>query len=450
MTRLAFICMPFLAGLSLVANAAAPALQASEEIVKTRDSCGLVIDKTLPTAPARREAIARLAWGGACVEGLAMGEGVILAGEKPDGQPARLPMRARAWYGRVVGEHAQRWDNGRSLEFFASEGRAVTRGMAGRPVWTADRTAASLVSDGEVTVMTTLINGAPGVFVVDPRTRSYMPHACPGAGQGECEALWERHAGPVMARARDFIARHESQAQLRLREADVLAAKWRAQIGSAEADKREKQAMQEGVDIAARPAPGPVQPRRAVDVDRPAVAAAAPASSATSPEPCERYLREFRAIAEWEEEHALALNNKADAKARAGYRQNRDGKIKGMEDQATNLRRLLRSTESSALNHMPTLQLHTRESLLKNVTSAWQGGGTSQAQGKFVECMYDLARVKQGLPSMGEIPEGYSFVPPPSQPSGVCPPGWDRLPMPENVVPKVKGYRKSFCKLTRR
>ena len=75
-----------------LAQAAPPPLRPNEEVVKTKDGCGMVIDKTSSGATYQRKAFSELTWGGACVDGLAMGEGILSAGFKFPNQPAMLPI----------------------------------------------------------------------------------------------------------------------------------------------------------------------------------------------------------------------------------------------------------------------------------------------------------------------------------------------------------------------
>src|SRR6187455_2653568 len=110
----AFVIPGFLAFLAtaLSFHAAAPPLNQNEEIVQTADGCGIVIDKTHPSAVYIREHISKPTWGGACIDGLTMGEGLVSSGLRIPGQPAMLPATGWAWYGRRFGPSETRWENG--------------------------------------------------------------------------------------------------------------------------------------------------------------------------------------------------------------------------------------------------------------------------------------------------------------------------------------------------
>jgi hypothetical protein len=230
----------FLIGL---AQAAAPPLKPNEEIVKTKDGCGMVIDKTVPAAKYVREAFSNLTWGGACIDGLAMGEGILFAGAKFPDQPTMLPLTGWAWYGRTFGSKEQRWDNGSVQKNFTWEGKTAFYKTldVSAPVWSKVYAESSKVSDGDVMV-STMMGQKPVVFVTEINNSKSQQHPCPDASPANCQALWAQHAGPVIERIKAFLAQNEPKANARMAEVQPLVAAWKAKVGPAVVAKREADA----------------------------------------------------------------------------------------------------------------------------------------------------------------------------------------------------------------
>lgn len=220
-----------------LAQAAPPPLRPNEEVVKTKDGCGMVIDKTSSGAAYQRKAFSELTWGGACVDGLAMGEGILSAGIKFPNQPAMLPITGWVWYGRPFGPTETRWDNGAVQKNFVWEHKAVIyRSLDGKPVWSKLHSEGSQVYDGE-TMVSTLLANTPTISVYDKGKSQLYP--CPDASSTQsCEALWAQHAGPVIERIKAFLAENEPKAKARLAEAQSLAAQWKSKQPAGAAEKK--------------------------------------------------------------------------------------------------------------------------------------------------------------------------------------------------------------------
>lgn len=177
-----------------LAQAAPPPLRPNEEVVKTKDGCGMVIDKTSSGATYQRKAFSELTWGGACVDGLAMGEGILSAGFKFPNQPAMLPISGWVWQ----------------------------------------------VYDGE-TMVSTLLANTPTVSVYYKEKSQLYP--CPDAASTQsCEALWAQHAGPVIERIKAFLVENEPKAKARMAEVQPLVAAWKTKVGPAVVASREADA----------------------------------------------------------------------------------------------------------------------------------------------------------------------------------------------------------------
>lgn len=226
--------------------AAAPPLQAHEEIVKTADGCGMVIDKTGKSATYVREAFSKLTWGGACVDGLAMGEGILSPGFKFPDQPGMLPITGWVWYGRPFGPSETRWDNGSIQKNFGWETKSVSYNTLdpSRAVWSKTVAEASRVNDGE-TMVSAMVYDKPVVSVnpVNDFSRS-VQHPCPKNKKSPagCEKLWMQHAGPVIERIQAFLAENEPKASARVAEVQTLVAEWKAKAGPAVVAQREADA----------------------------------------------------------------------------------------------------------------------------------------------------------------------------------------------------------------
>lgn len=236
-------------------QAAAPPLKVDEEVVKTKDGCGFVIDNTQPSAKYQRDALAKLTWGGACIEGLAMGEGIVSPGFSFPGQSAMLPVTATVWYGRIFGPMETRWDNGRVQRNFVWEGRNVfyrTLDIAA-PVWSKEHSERSLVSDGETMIMTMLIT-SPIVHVNDLKNNKSQEYPCPNASVKGCEALWAQHAGPVIERIKAFLAENEPKAKARMAEVQTSVTQWKAKQPAGTVEKKQAAAKRAAEEENARTA----------------------------------------------------------------------------------------------------------------------------------------------------------------------------------------------------
>ena len=230
------------------AHAAAPPLKPNEEIVKTKDGCGVVINSSSPSAKWEREGISKVIWGGACVDGLTMGEGLISNGFRSPNQPAMLPSTGSAWYGRRFGPSETRWDNGRTKKAFVWEGKGVYYNTldTAAPVWSKDFSQYSTVGDSETSVSAVWFD-KPAVMVSDVRNAKSVQHPCPDAASPKgCEALWAQHAGPVIERVKAFLAENEPKAKARMLEVQPLVAQWKGNLRPGDAEKRLADARRAG------------------------------------------------------------------------------------------------------------------------------------------------------------------------------------------------------------
>lgn len=223
----------------------APPLKPNEQIVKTKDGCGFVVDTSSASAAYETEAKSKLIWGGPCVDGLAMGEGWISEG---DYRYVDIPpLRGWVWYGRIFGAYESRVGGGTSSSTFIWDGKHVSYNTlsTAMPVWGKQHNERSRVSDGNTLVMTNTRGcileaktipecrqenkfDIPGVMVLDLKTKRNSQHNCPDprSTQG-CDALWAEHAGPVIERIKAFVAENEPKVEARKREIAPLIANWR-------------------------------------------------------------------------------------------------------------------------------------------------------------------------------------------------------------------------------
>lgn len=213
-----------------VAHAAAPPLKPKEEIVKTADGCGMVIESDHPLAVYSRKNIPEVAWGGACIDGLAMGEGVLSPRRAfPDGSYME-PIRGWTWYGRRFGGTEVRWSNGGVTHGFTWEGKSVSYTSLDptQVTWSKSVGLSSSVGDGDTAVVAT----SPATVFVSQGTK-YESLKCPNPDSPEgCDRLWTQHAGPVIERIKAFIAKNEPKAKARRREVEPIVAQWKKQVGS--------------------------------------------------------------------------------------------------------------------------------------------------------------------------------------------------------------------------
>lgn len=231
--------------LSNAYSSSAPPLKPNEQIVKTKDGCGFVVDTSSPGAAYETEARSKLTWGGPCVEGLAMGEGWISEG---DYRYVDIPPhRGWAWYGRIFGAVETRVQGGAGSSVFIWDGKHVSYNTLSvtKPVWGKQHHERSRVSDGNTLVMTNTRGcileaktipeckqeskfEIPGVVVFDLQAKKNTQYNCPDlrSTQG-CEALWAEHAGPAIERIKAFVAENEPKVVTRKREIAPLIAGWR-------------------------------------------------------------------------------------------------------------------------------------------------------------------------------------------------------------------------------
>ncbi len=238
------------------AQSAPPPLKPGEKVVTTKDGCGLVVDESKPSAKFESERIAKLTWGGPCVNGLAMGEGWVFEG---DYRYLDVPPRKGwLWYGRGIGPAEFRVGSEATSFSFTWDGRTVSYNTLSttNPVWANNRSdfaRRSRVGDGTI-IVTTMSRGCilerksfpecerenkfeiPGVYVLSLETKTSQFHACPNprSSQG-CEALWAQHAGPVIERVKAFVAENTPKVTTAKREVAPLIAHWRPSPGSQQA-----------------------------------------------------------------------------------------------------------------------------------------------------------------------------------------------------------------------
>jgi hypothetical protein len=230
------------------ANATPPALKSGEEIVKTRDGCGMVIDGTSVGAPAMRAMFSKLTWGSACVDGLVMGESIIGAGVKLPGALEVLPSIGWVWYGRVFGPQVMPVENGTQHTSFSWDVTAVryTSLDTAKPVWSELMFAGSSVSDGRTTVSTALSGATPSIVVIPPGGATPYVVDCPKKSTSTkgCEKVWQQYAGPVIENIQAFLAGTESKVEERMADVRSLVARWQAEVGPAVVERRAADARQ--------------------------------------------------------------------------------------------------------------------------------------------------------------------------------------------------------------
>lgn len=228
-----------------VANAAAPPLGANEEVVQTRDGCGVVVPRDLRKE--QRRHWSELTWGGACIDGLATGMGIVFAGYKPPEGPSIGPVAGWLWYGRPFGETESRWSHGAATKGFTWDHRVVSWNTldASTATWDVEMGRSSQVSDGEVWVSAYAdkLNRAPprSVFVNHPRTQASEFVPCPA--EGSCDAVWTRNAAPVIRNIKAFLKENEPKARARRAETDRLVAQWEQRSGAPEVARRADEAV---------------------------------------------------------------------------------------------------------------------------------------------------------------------------------------------------------------
>lgn len=232
-------CSPF-----VLAKSSAPPLKPNEQIVTTKDGCGLVVDNSTPHAKFKIASVSQLTWDGPCINGLAMGEGWVSEGDYR--YTNLLPARGWAWYGRVFGEIKFKIEGGATSIQFIWDGVAVSYNTLSiaNPVWGENRS--SHISTGNVSVFAgggycygekNRFPDCATKYLLDMNTPhisvsgkgiTYQKYKCPNprSTQG-CEALWAKHAGPVIERVKVFIAENKSKVAALKRKIAPMIAHWR-------------------------------------------------------------------------------------------------------------------------------------------------------------------------------------------------------------------------------
>ena len=243
--------MRIAAGLSVLvllastAKAAAPPLQPHEQVVPTRDGCSVVIADTLPMTEATRHRYRTFWWDGACIDGLAMGEGTIRIGFSYSDGAKSMPETGWFWYGRPFGKQDHRRSDGAGNVSFTWEGRRVSYTTLD-PAKVSFRDAerwGSNVSDGDTTVYT--VEGQNGaerkISVHDLISNETKDFQC---SPQHCDAVWSEHAGPVIERIKAFLAINEPKAEALKLELKPMVAAWKAKVGAKEVSRRKSDALQ--------------------------------------------------------------------------------------------------------------------------------------------------------------------------------------------------------------
>jgi hypothetical protein len=260
--RIGFCCSLFL--LAGIANAGAPQLGGGEERVQTQDGCGIVILRSTPEA--QRKAWSELAWNGACIDGLAMGMGILHAGAELK-DASLSPTEGWVWYGRPFGETEARWSNGAAAKHFAWEGQRVSWNTldASTATWSKATGMSSSVSDGPTTV-TAFVNAKDEkqVYVASPRLYELVP--CPPEGTS-CDALWTERAGPVIRNIRAFLRENEPRARARRAQTERIVAGWKKQVGAAEVARRDDEALRMNAAVVAERAAKSAAERACTDAE---------------------------------------------------------------------------------------------------------------------------------------------------------------------------------------
>jgi hypothetical protein len=231
----------FLLLLSGPAHSAPPPLAPNEELVKSVDGCGFVIRGDDPMAEYARQGFAELTWPGACVDGLAMGEGLISQRTKLTDGKVMEPSGAWFWYGRMFGITVQSWSNGAATTNFTWDGQTVSYNTldATKAVWSNDWTLSSKVITVDTMVAATA-SPRYQVNVLNRNTKALQSFPCPNMSSSEnCESVWTEHARPVIQRVTAFLAENEGKARARQAEVKPLVSKWKAKVGSKEVALRE-------------------------------------------------------------------------------------------------------------------------------------------------------------------------------------------------------------------
>lgn len=222
-----FILLAGISGLALPTLAqtfSAPPLQPNELIVKTKDDCGIVIalrgdafDKP------KINRLSNMAWEGLCIDGLAMGEGTLYSN-----------IKAWAWYGRLFGE--AKWVNriGDVIEQnFFWDGKGVNYNTldATKAVWAFDHLTKSRVTDTQTLVMT---NENPyQVFVLNLLNPKIEKYPCPDPqSPSGCDAVWAKHAGPVIANIKAFISKNQAAAKAKKLETQALVEQFKLRLAA--------------------------------------------------------------------------------------------------------------------------------------------------------------------------------------------------------------------------
>ena len=230
-------------------------LQADEAVLKTKDDCGLIVivgsgEKRATNLKYNEAKYAAMTWGGACIDGLAVGEGVIypksdgVEVSNADGSKKRIAVHpeVRGWanFGRHFGYSTMVLDGEINKRFTWEDVTVNVTKVFARPMWS---TSDNEIYSGNVrfkkqSVSTFRIScivlneqfpecsykneqgmknfPVYGVDVTENFGSNEKPKRvlCPNprTPQG-CEGLWSNYAGPLIEQAKKFVAENEPKAE---------------------------------------------------------------------------------------------------------------------------------------------------------------------------------------------------------------------------------------------
>jgi hypothetical protein len=243
-----------------------PPLQANEAVVKTKDGCGFVV--AADTAKYVEKSYAAHVWGGACVEGLAMGQGQDMNGWMYWGRPFGYWSFAHDSKSRVVFH----WQ-GKSVEIntpadvsahWPAEQKKwddtpvvyrMFRDLDGNLVYS--QKLSCILADASVlarSLRDCSIKKPYGIFQVSTNHPENVGAKskrvlCPDPRTPKgCEVLWQQMAGPLFERSQKFVAENAPKAEALQREMPSLIA---AAEAEALAAAREKEAGEQRLAAAA-------------------------------------------------------------------------------------------------------------------------------------------------------------------------------------------------------
>jgi len=166
-------------------------------------------------------------WDGLCVGGLAMGRGRLYEASEYSGG-SNPDIYGWAWYGRVFGPTEWKYSDGGTTHAYYWEGKTLTYTTldSSHAVWNKGLGQDSMVNDGTTKVSASASNYSDtDIYITVISGQNYKSYKCSDSTSVEnCDMLWKRHAGPVVARIKSYIAKNREKVAARQKKVAIMVA----------------------------------------------------------------------------------------------------------------------------------------------------------------------------------------------------------------------------------